>query len=66
MQKSGSWYSYGGDRIGQGKDNVRNFLKEHPDIAAEIDAKVREKVFGGAAPVVAKLAGKTDPVEEGF
>ena len=41
VEKSGSWYSYEGSRIGQGKDNVRNFLKENPEMAAAIDAKVR-------------------------
>ena len=53
MQKSGSWYSYGGDRIGQGKDNVRNFLKEHPDVADDLEKKIRAKAFGGAEPLVA-------------
>jgi len=42
IDKSGSWYSYNGDRIGQGKDNVRQFLVEHPDVAAEIEGKLRE------------------------
>jgi recombination protein RecA len=42
VEKSGSWYSYKGDRIGQGKDNVRQFLVEHPDIAADIEGKLRE------------------------
>ena len=42
IEKSGSWYSYGGDRIGQGKDNVRQFLVEHPELAAEIEGKLRE------------------------
>jgi recombination protein RecA len=42
IEKAGAWYSYNGNRIGQGKDNVRNFLKDNPDIAAEIDNKVRE------------------------
>ncbi|MBQ5389475.1 MAG: DNA recombination/repair protein RecA, partial [Clostridia bacterium] len=42
IKKSGSWFSYGEDRIGQGKDNVRKFLETHPDIADEIEAKVRE------------------------
>lgn len=42
IKKSGSWFSYGEDRIGQGKDNVRKFLETHPDITAEIEAKVRE------------------------
>ncbi len=41
IEKSGAWYSYGADRIGQGKDNAREFLKEHPDVAAEIEAKIR-------------------------
>jgi recombination protein RecA len=42
IDKSGSWYSYKGDRIGQGKDNVRQFLVEHPDVAAEIEGQLRE------------------------
>jgi len=41
INKAGAWYSYNGDRIGQGKENVRNFLKENPDIAAEIEANIR-------------------------
>jgi len=41
IDKAGAWYSYQGDRIGQGKENVRQFLKENPDIADEIDDKVR-------------------------
>jgi len=45
INKAGAWYSYNGDRIGQGKENVRNFLKENPDIAAEIEAGIRAIVF---------------------
>ena len=41
VDKSGSWYSYGDQRIGQGKENARQFLKDNPDIAAEIEDKVR-------------------------
>ncbi|MGC6522429.1 MAG: recombinase RecA [Candidatus Micropelagos thuwalensis] len=41
VEKSGSWYSYGDQRIGQGKENARQFLKDNPDIAAEIEEKVR-------------------------
>jgi recombination protein RecA len=50
VEKSGAWYSYGKDRIGQGKDNVRDYLKEHPDVAREIESKVRAAlgVQGGA------------------
>jgi len=42
VEKSGSWYSYNGDRIGQGKENVRQFLLENPDAADDIDARLRE------------------------
>jgi recombination protein RecA len=44
VEKSGSWYSYNGDRIGQGKDNVRDFLKENTAIAQDIESKIREKL----------------------
>jgi recombination protein RecA len=54
VDKSGAWYSYDGTRIGQGKDNVRNFLKENPEIANEIEDKIR-----------AKLLVKTKPAQEG-
>jgi recombination protein RecA len=43
VDKSGAWYSYNGNRIGQGKDNVRQFLKDNPEIAGEIEAQVRSK-----------------------
>jgi recombination protein RecA len=51
VDKAGAWYSYKGDRIGQGKDNVREYLKEHPHTAAEIEASIRETlgIGGGAA-----------------
>jgi len=44
IEKSGAWYSYGKDRIGQGKDNVRDYLKEHLDVAREIEDKIRAAV----------------------
>jgi len=44
IEKSGAWYSYGKDRIGQGKDNTRDFLKSKPEIAKEIEAKIRAHV----------------------
>ena len=44
VDKSGAWYAYNGEKIGQGKDNAREFLKEHPEIAHEIEAKVRAAV----------------------
>lgn len=55
VQKSGSWYSYAGDRIGQGKDNVKNFLKERPEIADALEAKLREQAFStSASPIQVK------------
>ena len=45
VEKSGAWYSYGSDRIGQGKDKVREFLKQNPDIANDIEAKLRGKLL---------------------
>lgn len=45
VEKSGSWYSYNGERIGQGKENARNFLETHPEIARDIEAKIREKLL---------------------
>jgi len=45
IEKSGAWYSYKGERIGQGKENVRVFLKEHPDMARDIEAQIREKLL---------------------
>ena len=44
VEKSGAWYAYKGDKIGQGKDNAREYLKEHTDIAQEIEARVRAEV----------------------
>src|SRR5213082_1413536 len=43
LEKSGAWYVYNSDRLGQGKDNARDFLKENPQLAREIEAKIREK-----------------------
>ncbi len=42
VEKSGAWYSYNGDRIGQGKDNAREFLRAHPEMALEIENRIRE------------------------
>jgi len=59
VEKTGAWYAFGGDRIGQGRENARDFLREHADVAATIEAKVREK-FGlkaDAAPAAAEGNG---------
>ena len=44
LEKSGSWYSYGGSRLGQGKENVKDILKQNPPLCAEIEAKIRAKI----------------------
>jgi recombination protein RecA len=50
VEKSGAWYSYGKERIGQGKDNAREYLREHPEIAQEIEGRIRAALgVGGAA-----------------
>ena len=59
LEKSGAWYTYGKDRIGQGKDNTRDYLKENPQIAREVEAKIRSALgVGGAEP------GKLPPKEQ--
>jgi len=64
VDKSGAWYSYNGDRIGQGKDNVRNFLKEHPEIAQDIEAKIREKLLNKVPPAPAAPAAEAEAETE--
>jgi len=56
IEKSGAWYSYNGERIGQGKDNVREYLKEHPDMAREIENRIRAEV--GVAEQQAAVAAE--------
>jgi recombination protein RecA len=50
IEKAGSWYSYGADRIGQGKENVRAYLKEHPETAIEIETRIRETLLPATVP----------------
>ncbi len=54
VDKAGSWFSYKGQRIGQGKDNARTFLKEHPEVAQELEAKLRGKLLTSSAPAAEK------------
>ncbi|MFM8350112.1 MAG: DNA recombination/repair protein RecA, partial [Actinomycetales bacterium] len=59
VKKSGAWFTYDGDQLGQGKENVRNFLKDNPDLANEIEKKIREHLGIGArmdAPADARPA----------
>ena len=64
VEKSGAWYSYGSDRIGQGRDNVREFLKKNPDIADTIENAVREGVGLAARAPTAVAAGSAGTVAE--
>ncbi len=59
VEKTGAWYSFNKERIGQGKDNARQFLKDNPDIAAEIEKRIREK-----AVVSTRATGAEDETEE--
>ncbi len=54
VDKSGAWYSYGKERIGQGKDNTRDYLRDHPEMAQEIEAKIRAAIGVGSGAAVAE------------
>jgi recombination protein RecA len=56
VDKSGAWYAYGGEKIGQGRDNTREFLKENPELAFEIENKIRESL--GIALLPAEVGGE--------
>jgi recombination protein RecA len=51
VDKAGAWYSYNGEKIGQGKDNVRNYFKEHPEVAEEVEQKLRDLLLPGRVSV---------------
>jgi recombination protein RecA len=57
VRKAGAWYTYEGDQLGQGKENARSFLKDNPDLADELEKKIKEKL--GVGPRVDQLA---DPI----
>ena len=66
VQKSGSWFSMGDERIGQGKDSVKTYLQERPELAEQVEAQVREnlwRISGGAPKAPAKAAEKAVAVE---
>ncbi|EIJ43573.1 protein RecA [Beggiatoa alba B18LD] len=62
LDKAGAWYSYNGDRIGQGKENVRNYLRERVEIAQQIEKQVRDKVL--VLPAAMNTAKDADDVNE--
>jgi recombination protein RecA len=61
IEKAGSWYSYGTDRIGQGKENVRTYLKANPEIAADIESQIRAILL----PDTGEAGDDADPAEAG-
>ena len=64
INKRGAWYSYGDIRLGQGKEKVKDFLRENPDVAKEIEAKIRAKTMGqtDAMADAAQVAGDVEPI----
>ena len=64
VDKAGAWYSYNGDRIGQGKDNVRQFLKENPEVAQSIEEQIRGKLLPKAGDAGADADDSEQAVEE--
>ena len=64
VDKAGAWYSYNGERIGQGKDNAREFLRENPEIAREIENRIRESLGVAAMPQGAHAAAEAVDEEE--
>jgi recombination protein RecA len=60
VEKSGAWFSYGGERIGQGRENAKNFLKQHPEVAQEIERKIRENAGLITAKITDASSGEDD------
>jgi len=62
VEKSGAWYGYGSDRIGQGRDNARRFLKEHPETAGEIESVLRARMIPERASAAARASEAAEGV----
>ncbi|HUN36693.1 MAG TPA: recombinase RecA [Trebonia sp.] len=68
VRKAGAWYTYEGDQLGQGKENARNFMRDNPDVANEIEKKIKEKLGVGPrldADVTASASGPAGTAAEG-
>jgi recombination protein RecA len=63
VEKSGAWFSYGGERIGQGRENARTFLKENKDTLVKLEGEVRKKL--GIGQVAPQPAAQTPPAPQG-
>lgn len=73
VEKSGSWYSYGAERIGQGRDNAKDYLETHPEVSAEMEKRLREVMFPprtkkdateGTAGIEEKVTGAKGPAKQ--
>ena len=68
IQKSGAWFNYGDARIGQGRENARQYLIDHPDLCDELEAMIREKLLApkteDAEPVEVEVAGDEEEDEQ--
>ena len=64
IDKSGAWYAYNGEKIGQGKKNAATYIEENPQLAKEIEGKIRDQMLGGAALAVAASDDEMDEVGE--
>jgi len=63
VEKAGAWYAYNGEKIGQGRDNAREFLRENPDLAREIENKVRESLGIALLPAALEAAPAGKPAK---
>jgi recombination protein RecA len=63
VKKSGAWYTYDGDQLGQGKENARNFLLQNPDIAADIENKILVKLGIGKAGAAPAMPSNVESIE---
>ena len=71
VEKSGAWYSYNGERIGQGRKNAADFLDDHPELKEEIEGRIRQQLMpalGGEGKNVEEIAdaGETVPGDSGL
>ncbi|MGA0831110.1 MAG: DNA recombination/repair protein RecA, partial [Nitriliruptoraceae bacterium] len=64
IRKAGAWFTYDGDQLGQGKENARTFLREHADVALEIERRILEKVGVTAAAAAAGTADDDDVADD--
>jgi recombination protein RecA len=58
IEKKGAWYSYGEEKVGQGRDNAREYLEQHPDFANDLEVRLRKQIFPGKEFPATKSGGK--------